>query len=74
MPKGTKREALERRLKSQGKKKGLKGAKLNAYIYGTLTKVMGPKGAKKASKSGKIRAWKNSRGCKGFSYKRFKSC
>ena len=54
MPKGSKREALERRLKSQGKKKGLKGAKLNAYIYGTMTKVMGPKGAKKASKSGKI--------------------
>ena len=54
MPKGSKREALERRLKAQGKKKGLTGDRLNAYIYGTLTKVLGPKGAKKASKSGKI--------------------
>ena len=53
-----KKRSLRKKAKSQGKKKGLKGAKLNAYIYGTLTKVMGPKGAKKASKSGKIRAKK----------------
>lgn len=58
MPRGSKKEKLERSLKSQGQKKGLKGARLNAYIYGTLTKVMGPKGAKKASRSGKIKARK----------------
>ena len=42
MPKGSKKEALEKRLRAQGRKKGLSGDRLNAYIYGTLTKVMGP--------------------------------
>mgnify|MGYP001221936535 FL=1 len=58
MPKGSKKEALEKRLRAQGKKKGLSGDRLNAYIYGTLTKVMGPGGAKKASKTGKVRSKK----------------
>ena len=58
MPKGSKKEALERRLKAQGKKKGLTGDRLNAYVYGTLTKVLGPKGSKTASRTGKIKARK----------------
>jgi hypothetical protein len=32
-------EALERELKSQGRKKGLKGRNLDAYVYGTLRKT-----------------------------------
>tara|TARA_Y100000401_G_C8208945_1_gene167427 strand:+ start:57 stop:254 length:198 start_codon:yes stop_codon:yes gene_type:complete len=55
MPKGSKKEALEKRLRAQGRKKGLSGDRLSAYIYGTLTKVMGPGGAKKASRTGKVR-------------------
>jgi len=61
MPKGSKKEALEKRLRSQGQKKGLKGAQLNKYIYGTLTRVLGPASAKKASSSGKIKSRKTRR-------------
>lgn len=61
MPKGSKKETLEKRLRAQGKKRGLSGSKLNSYIYGTLTKLMGPSGAKKASSSGKIKARKTRR-------------
>ena len=31
--------ALERELKSKGWKKGFKGKRLNAYVYGTLRKT-----------------------------------
>ena len=40
MPKGSKKEKLEQALKAQANKKGLKGARRDAYIYGTLNKVM----------------------------------
>jgi hypothetical protein len=30
---------LEEKLRRQGKRKGLKGERLNAYIYGTMQKV-----------------------------------
>jgi len=32
-------KALERKLKAEAKKKGLKGKRANAYIYGTLRKT-----------------------------------
>ena len=32
-------KALEKALKSQARKKGLKGDRANAYIYGTLRKT-----------------------------------
>ena len=48
-------EKLERSLMAQARKKGLKGKKADAYVYGTLTKVAGPKGAKKAGMTGSIR-------------------
>ena len=56
MPKGSKKELLERQLRAAGEKKGLSGARLNAYIYGTLTKTIGPKKAKTASKTGKVKS------------------
>jgi hypothetical protein len=40
MPKGSKEHKLEQALKAQAKKKGLKGARRDAYVYGTLRKVM----------------------------------
>lgn len=48
-------EQLEKSLMAQAAKKGLKGKAKNKYVYGTLTKVAGPKGSKKAATSGKIR-------------------
>ena len=30
---------VERKLKKQAKKKGLKGKKANAYVYGTMNKL-----------------------------------
>ena len=47
MPKESKREKLENRLISQGKKKGLSGSRLKAYVYGTLDKVIPKKSHKK---------------------------
>ena len=32
-------KAMERKLKRQAKKKGLKGKRANAYIYGTMRKT-----------------------------------
>ena len=32
-------KVLERVLKAQGKKKGFKGKRLNAYVYGTMRKT-----------------------------------
>jgi len=32
-------KAEERKLKNQAKKKGLKGKRANAYVYGTLRKM-----------------------------------
>lgn len=39
--------AMERALKKSGKKKGLSGKRLNAYIYGTLQRVTNWKPGKK---------------------------
>jgi len=50
MPKGSKREKLENRLISQGKKKGLSGSRLKAYVYGTLDKVIPKRNHKKKRK------------------------
>lgn len=38
---------LERKLKSEAKKKGLTGYRANAYIYGTLQKIEKAKKSKK---------------------------
>tara|TARA_B100000035_G_scaffold186095_1_gene158813 strand:+ start:1503 stop:1664 length:162 start_codon:yes stop_codon:yes gene_type:complete len=48
-------ERLEASLMNQAKKKGLKGKAKDKYVYGTLTKVAGPKGSKKASETGNVR-------------------
>lgn len=32
-------EEMERKLKAQAKKKGLKGKRANAYVYGTMMKT-----------------------------------
>ena len=32
-------KVLEEKLKREGKKKGLKGKRLGAYVYGTLAKI-----------------------------------
>jgi len=50
MPKESKREKLENRLLSQGKKKGLSGSRLKAYVYGTLDKVIPKRSHKKKRK------------------------
>lgn len=34
-------KALEKKLKLEAKKKGLKGERANAYVYGTLQKAIG---------------------------------
>lgn len=34
-------KAMENSLRKSGKKKGLKGKRLNAYVYGTLRKTTG---------------------------------
>lgn len=47
---------LEKQLKAEGKKKGLNGDKLNAYVYGTLKKtgwIPKKRKSKKKSKSDK---------------------
>ena len=48
-------EKLERSLMARAKKMGLKGKKKDAYVYGTLTKIAGPKGSDQAARSGKVR-------------------
>ena len=48
-------EKLERSLMNQAKKKGLKGKEKDKYVYGTLTRVAGPKGSKKAAETGNVR-------------------
>jgi len=48
-------ERLEKSLMAQAAKKGLKGKKRDAYVYGTMTKVAGPKNSKKAAMTGSIR-------------------
>lgn len=40
-------KALEKKLKAEAKKKGLKGDRANAYVYGTLQKVTDWKPKKK---------------------------
>lgn len=41
---------MERKLKAQAKKKGFKGKKLGAYVYGTLQKLTNWKPGKKKKK------------------------
>jgi|TARA_R100000353_G_scaffold64652_1_gene50491 hypothetical protein len=48
-------ERLEKSLMARANKMGLKGKEKDAYVYGTLTKIAGPKGSDKAAKTGKIR-------------------
>ncbi len=48
-------ERLEKSLMNQARKKGLKGKEKNKYVYGTLTKVAGPKGSKQAARTGNVR-------------------
>ena len=48
-------EKLEANLMRQAKKKGLKGKAADRYVYGTLTRIAGPKGAQKEATSGSIR-------------------
>ena len=52
---GTMPEKLEKSLMAQARKKGLKGKAKDRYVYGTLTRIAGPKGAAKEATSGKIR-------------------
>jgi len=47
-------EKLERSLMDRATKKGLKGKKKDAYVYGTMQKVGGPKLAKKAAETGNV--------------------
>ena len=53
MPK--EKEKLERSLMATAARKGLKGKEKDAYVYGTMTKVLGPKGSRKAARSGNVR-------------------
>lgn len=48
-------EKLERSLMNQAKKKGLTGKAKDRYVYGTMTRVAGPKSSKKASETGNVR-------------------
>ena len=48
-------ERLESSLMNQAKKKGLTGEARDKYVYGTMTRVAGPKGSKKASETGNVR-------------------
>lgn len=48
-------EKLEKSLMNQAKKKGLTGEARDRYVYGTLTRVAGPKGSKKAGETGDVR-------------------
>lgn len=48
-------ERLEASLMNQAKKKGLKGKAKDKYVYGTLTKVTGPKGSQQAARTGNVR-------------------
>jgi len=52
---GTKVAAMEKRLRSEGEKKGLTGDRLEAYIYGTLNK-MGYKRGSKTTRKGRAKA------------------
>lgn len=40
-------KAVENKLKKQARKKGLKGKRANAYVYGTMNKLGMMKGRKK---------------------------
>ena len=44
-------KAMERKLKAQARKKGYKGKRANAYVYGTMNKLgLMPKRKKKGKK------------------------
>lgn len=49
---GTKVAVMEKRLRSEGEKKGLTGDRLEAYIYGTLNKMGYKRGSKTTRKGG----------------------
>jgi|TARA_R100000479_G_scaffold175593_1_gene127033 hypothetical protein len=48
-------EKLERSLMNQANKKGLKGKEKDRYVYGTMTRVAGPKGSQQAARTGNVR-------------------
>ena len=48
-------EALEKSLMARARKKGLTGKARDKYVYGTLTRVAGPKGSDRAGKTGAVR-------------------
>ena len=48
-------EKIEKSLMKQARKKGLKGKAKDRYVYGTLTRIAGPKGAQKDATRGSIR-------------------
>ena len=48
-------EKLEKSLMAQARKKRLKGKARDKYVYGTMTRVAGPAGAKKAATTGSVR-------------------
>ena len=50
-----KSEKLERSLMNQANKKGLKGKEKDRYVYGTMTRVAGPKGSQQAARTGNVR-------------------
>ncbi len=52
-------EALKRKLKVEGRKKGFKGKRLNAYVYGTMRKTGWVPSTQK--KKGKVKGKKKSK-------------
>jgi hypothetical protein len=48
-------EKLEKSLMNQAKKKGLTGKARDKYVYGTMTRVAGPKGSQQAARTGNVR-------------------
>lgn len=50
-------EAMERELRAQARKKGLKGKRLNAYVYGTMRKTGWKPGQEKAHMRKKALGW-----------------
>ena len=48
-------EALEKSLMARARKKGLKGKARAKYVYGSLTRIAGPKGSERADKTGAVR-------------------
>jgi len=50
-------KALERKLKKEAKKKGLKGKRANAYVYGSLRKTGWKPSTQKGGGTQSVRNW-----------------